>query len=154
MTRVCFDTEFTDLLNPRLISIGFVAEGDECLYVELLDWTRAECSRFVKDVVLPLLNQPRQVSVDEAAEQILRYFEVIGEPVTLMADSPVDFQLLGELLHDAGQSKPRNLAEALVISPTIAGEIVRENLYASGLRRHHALDDAKALLAAWKVPHE
>jgi len=148
--NVFIDTEFTDLLNPTIISIGFVAEDGRSLYLELLDWTPAQCSDFVKEVVLPLLDQEHPMTDGEAAQIIHKFFDEIKEPVKLMADSGIDFQLFGELLFSGQKIKPRKLAEALIISPSIEGELVRENLYAGGLRRHHAVDDAKALMAAWK----
>lgn len=68
IVNVFFDTEFTDLLHPVLISIGFVAENGRRLYIELRGWTPQECSPFVNEAVLPLLGDPReQNSAAEAA---------------------------------------------------------------------------------------
>jgi hypothetical protein len=149
MVNVFFDTEFTDLLNPQLISLGFVAENQCSLYVELLDWRAADCSEFTRAVVLPLLDAPRRLSMHGAAAAIVAYIDAFAEPVTLHSDAAIDLQLLGELLHDAGGDKPGNLAAACIVALSLEGEMVREELYASTLRRHHALDDAKALLAGW-----
>jgi hypothetical protein len=60
-------------------------------------------------------------------------------------------RLLGELLFEAGMAKPENLTEVYVYELPMVGEIVREQLYARTLRRHHALDDARALCAGWKA---
>lgn len=38
IVNVFLDTEFTDLLNPKLISIGFIAENQRSLYLEVQDW--------------------------------------------------------------------------------------------------------------------
>jgi hypothetical protein len=149
--NVFFDTEFSDLLAPLLISIGFAAEDGRTLYIELMDWTPAECSHFVREVVLPLLGDPReQKSAVEAAAAIRAWLDDLA-PVTLMCDSSLDYQMLGELWYEAGASKPVAIVAAIIYSPSIEGEIAREGLYASDLRRHHALDDAKALLAAWRA---
>ena len=49
---------------------------------------------------------------------------------------------------------PRVITGANVFSPSTKGDLERERLYASTLRRHHALDDAKALLAGWEATNE
>lgn len=84
-----------------------------------------------------------------AAATIMAYFETFNEPVTLQADAVVDFWLLDEPLHEAGREKPHNLANTCIIALSPEGEAIREQLYTCALRRHHALDDAKALLAGW-----
>jgi hypothetical protein len=148
--HVFFDTELTDLLTPQLISIGLVAQNGDELYLELLDVSNAECSDFVGAVVLPFLDQPQQLSAGESADWIVGYFKGIGESVTPMVDAPIDFQLLDQLLHNAGQRKPDNLAERVIFTPSVDGEIARDILCASALRQHYALDDAKALMAPWR----
>ncbi len=57
---VFFDTEFTtsEMLigYPALISIGCVAEDGREFYAELIDtWQPGNCSQFVLETVLPLL---------------------------------------------------------------------------------------------------
>lgn len=42
------DTEFTDILNPELISLGLVSAcGQHEFYAELTDFNRSNCTRFV-----------------------------------------------------------------------------------------------------------
>lgn len=62
MTRLFFDTEFTDLKQDcELISIGVVADngtpGDDrpAFYAESIDFGEDKCSEFVKDHILPNL---------------------------------------------------------------------------------------------------
>ncbi|MDR6397475.1 hypothetical protein [Herbaspirillum seropedicae] len=51
--NVFIDTEFTDFLDPQLISIGLITESGEEFYAELPYDIKA-CSAFVKEAV-PLL---------------------------------------------------------------------------------------------------
>ena len=57
------DTEYTgfDSPTPTLISLGIVTEdGQREFYVELKDtWKEADCSKFVKREVLPVLARKR-----------------------------------------------------------------------------------------------
>lgn len=148
---VFFDTEFTDLMNPTLISIGFIAEDQATLYVELSGWSPEECSYFVLETVLPLLDATRRLSAAEAAKSITDWLQRQGDSVTLLSDATIDAALLERLLRVAGIPMPDNVEEAIEFFPSVDGDIVRENLYDMGLRRHHALDDAKALLASWRT---
>jgi len=55
---IFFDTEFTDLgVDPRLISIGLVAEdGERTFYAELSDTNEPkDCGEFARLAVLPQL---------------------------------------------------------------------------------------------------
>lgn len=53
---VFIDTEFTDFVNPQLISIGMVADSGEEFYAEV-PFSDDRCSEFVRETVIPLLNQ-------------------------------------------------------------------------------------------------
>ena len=58
-----------------------------------------------------------------------------------------------------GAAGARKIGEALAENGRVIvtgclgakGDIVRETLYASSLRRHHALNDARAFCAGWKA---
>lgn len=151
---IFFDTEFTDLgLDPRLISIGLVAEdGERTFYAELADtYQDKDCGDFARLAVLPLLAGGDAVlTLRELGERLLAWLEAFGEPVTLACDSlawdwPWVQEIFGEL-----EAWPANLAR----KPHILGQNIDLNLaieqaFASGLRRHHALDDAKANRFGW-----
>ena len=149
--NVFFDTEFTDLLSPTLISIGFISGNQRTLYLELQGWTSDECSYFVLEAVLPLLDAPRRLSIAEAATAVATWLNCLDNSVTLICDSQIDHELLSELLYVARVPKPQSISGTSVYSPSNEGEVAREQLYASTLRRHHALDDAKAFFASWEA---
>ncbi len=62
--NIFFDTEFTSLgSDPRLLSIGLVADDGQERYLELSDgWTEAICSPWTRQHVLPRLGKGEQVS--------------------------------------------------------------------------------------------
>lgn len=145
---VYLDTEFTDLLNPDLISLGMVAANGETLYLEIDDtWTRADCSQFVRDVVLPLLGGGKHAcGVAEADERTRAFLERVADEqgVTLFCDSQLDLVMLRKLWGEVG--KPAVVTGAMVITLGMQQEMAREDAYEQGLRRHHALDDSIALM--------
>ena len=148
---IYFDTEFTDLVHPQLISVGFAAVDGTTLYVEVDDWAVGDCSQFVRGAVLPLLDPATRLPSRAVAQRIDEWLRAFGEPLRLYSDAAIDWQLLAELQHEAGMPPLPDIRPAVRIPP-MAGELVREALYdRKSLRRHHALDDAHALRAAWQA---
>lgn len=132
--HIYFDTEFSSLWDPQLISVGMVAEDGKTFYCELLHDTRRN-SRFTSAVVMPLLdNDP--IHPDAAADDVRDFLRGYEAP-ELVCDFIGDWWLLLELVNDlADYAIPRC---ALQGAPDIA--------YPDPTRRHNALDDAKALMA-------
>jgi len=171
MSRLVFiDTEFTDLLQPRLLSLGMVSlEGREH-YVELDvdDPAHAEVLSSASDFVRfnGVLEQWGRVpgAADtplgmgsRTADWLLDMAGETSEPVVVCFDYSADHELLVECLQDAGQwealrgvIRPANVDRLI---GTITGELAAEAEFAAlrsrGLARHHALADALALRAAY-----
>ena len=171
MTLVFLDTEFTDLDEPNLLSIGMVSDAGDELYVELELGTddARDRMRVVSDFVRtgPVLTQwglvpgaalPHKAMGRRAGEWIVGIAARVGGDVEVLSDCLLDFQLLegalrhGGMLdevhlivrHDAIEyvmQRPRGQA-AFVIELERVG---RER----GLQQHHALADALALKAAY-----
>jgi diamine N-acetyltransferase len=138
---VFVDSEFTNLSDPRLISVGAVATDATSFYCELNDWPREHCSDFVESTVLPLLDGDA-VPHPMAAEAFTQW---IGEkirraPTTIVSDSGFDRWALADLL--GREDLPAGTQWQRV---PIAYEALDEVAVSLGLRRHHALDDARAL---------
>lgn len=57
--NIFIDTEFTDFIDPQLISMGLVAASGEEFYVEA-PYFKPSCSTFVKEVVIPLLGEQNE----------------------------------------------------------------------------------------------
>lgn len=158
---VFLDTEFTSLTEPYLVSAALVDTCGRELYVEALGVTPAICSPFVCDHVLPLLDGPALPPV-EIARRFSAYLERYtasgaflsespdgGPQVVFFCDAPrYDIELIKPFL-------PANLRWVMEV-PSFSSEAQetafrteREAAFSGGLRRHHALDDARALRLAW-----
>lgn len=140
-TYVFFDSEFTNLRAPTLISVGAVATDATAFYCELQDWPADQASDFVRATVLPLLDGDAvPLSVARAAFVAWLAERARDKPVTIVSDSGYDRQSLIWLL--GAEDLPDNVAWQHVPFPYEHLDEVTRTL---GLRRHHALDDARAL---------
>lgn len=146
---IFLDTEFTDFDNPRLISVGLVAEDEyRWLYTELDGETwYPHCSEFVLQEVVPLLD--RRYGWEQpaaAAARIRTWCSKLPELSAIACDSDYDWNLLrGLMLQNGGW--PHNLVDQPVPvswSPRMH-ELKQDYLLRYGLSAHNALSDAKAL---------
>jgi RimJ/RimL family protein N-acetyltransferase len=140
-TYVFIDSEFTSLESPQLISVGAVATDSTAFYAELEGWDARTASDFVNDTVIPLLDGDA-VPLAVGAEAL---GEWLGErarrgATTIISDSGFDRWALAELF--GGENLPANVRWQRV---PVAYEALDEATQRLNLRRHHALDDARAL---------
>lgn len=159
MTNLFLDSEFTSIEAPHLISLALVSEDGEYVYVEIEGWQMyATPSDFVRRVVLPLLSGPRMTPT-QAMSAVASFLDRYERP-NIWTDAPLyDGPLLAGLLGpDAPTYTLRTLGANCVkpgVFDVLAVDVYRDALdkeFAKGeLRRHHALDDAKAAAAAWQV---
>ena len=156
---IFFDTEFTDLhWNAKLISIGLVAEDGREFYAELSDtYQIADCGDFAHDVVLPLLEGGlTRMTLSALSFRLRNWLEVFQQPVTLATDSiEWDWPWIKMIFADP-MTWPTNLSKsaAVLLFDADVGERFGDALelaFAAGLRRHHALDDAKANRLGWQA---
>lgn len=148
MTRIYLDTEFTSLNRYRaqLISLALVVPGGPEFYAELTDtWTPADCSPFVLDTVLPLLNHARHGrTTDQARAELLEFFrqfdriEIISDAISW--DWPFLVWLAGPRMPDGIEND----------QACIDREIDLEEI---GEPPHHALQDARLLAALVEPRH-
>lgn len=165
--------------DSRLISIGFVSEdGQREFYAELSNaYHIADCSDFVRESVLPQLQGGSTLmSIRELAVKLIAWLMEFKEPVQLATDSltwdwpwmqVIYAEFGGHLLENTQvwgsmknapsrlesvarpsnvNAKPVLLYEASLLP---AFDRAMEHAFESGLRRHHALDDAKANRFGW-----
>ncbi len=165
---VFLDTEFTDFIDIRLISVGLAAEDGRTFYGELARdcWLEA-ANEFVRANVVPLLDQSRTGGEGERpealAERLRDWLAGLGE-VQLASDSPAhDFDLLVELFAETGTAWPANVAKTpLRVDCYLRGEALapavmetyQDFFTESGMTQHQALADALALRAMWLKWHE
>lgn len=156
---IFLDTEFSDFcIDPKLISIGLVSEDARAFYTELEDaYTPAECSPFVQEAVLPLLQGgDARMPMHKLILLLGNWIESFEQPVQIATDSlSWDWPWIQELFCDPGtwpenlDGKPASLY-GMVDSPFL--ERTAEQIFQSHeprLRRHHALGDAKANRLVW-----
>lgn len=153
--RVFLDTEFTGLSSdPRLLSIGLVADDGKELYVELADgWSDANCTHWVRQHVLPMLGQGEQLSRRDAGRRILGWLSSFETMPTLLGDTDWDTSLVAELMQECGIPRDSYRLEMLTYSGKTQAnafeEAKREYFASQQARPHHALTDARAFRAAW-----
>lgn len=146
---IFFDTEFTGLvIKPKLISIGLISEDGREFYTELSDTYQAsDCHDFfLIDVVLPhLQGGDALMGMSDLSLRLGNWIEGFGTPAQLATDSlSWDWPWIQEIFCNP-YTWPENLNKSpLILEQDADFDIAVENAYATGLRRHHALDDAKA----------
>lgn len=154
--KVFVDTEFTSLDNRfmELISVGMIDETGREFYLEVNDFNWSYMSRFVRYVVLPLLGRPGALVVpeEEVQQRVRDWLRSLGEPVTLVVDSPIDIRIVPGL-----RRAPE--VEGAVLLDGAKGALCGlwiDGYFAShrDVRRHHALEDARALRMAYLAVKE
>jgi hypothetical protein len=158
--KIFFDTEFTDLIPiPSLISAGFVAENGGEFYAELTDtYAKDDCSPFVIDAVLPLLDGCKwQMTEWDFAFALQAWIESLGTDVLLYSDSPGYDCGLVKNVFNKYHCWPANLRVRKCDDFLFLGreaEFLEEEIESYWIDkehlRHHALEDARCLMFAWK----
>lgn len=159
MIRIFFDTEFTALTDEaKLISIGFVDErGERTFYAELSDtYGIGDLSDFASNDVIPLLEgQLSSMSMREVGERLTDWLAFYEEPVKLATDSLMwDWPWIQKIFQQHGAWPKCLHGEPLLLTMNYLNdydefEEAVAMAFAGGLRRHHALDDAKANRLGW-----
>lgn len=167
---IFLDTEFTDLLNPELLSLGLVTLDGREHYAELDLTTDAGKARvkassdFVRyGGVLDYWGLVTGASGTEwemgrrTGEWLLALAKESDTRIEVAFDYSMDYELMEYVIRDAGLWEqvrdvvlPVNVNS---ITGTITGELGAEACFRAlgqrGLKRHHALADALALRAAY-----
>lgn len=153
--RVFFDTEFTGLSSdPRLLSIGLVADNGEEPYIEFSNgWSEADCSTWVREHVMSILGRGERLTRRDTAKRILAWLSSFGVPTTVLGDTDWDTTLLADLMHECDIAPECFRIEVLTYSggaQVIAFEQARQDYFESHqVTPHHALTDARAFHVAW-----
>lgn len=142
------DTEFTGFIDPKLISIGVVAQSGEEFYAEV-DHSVNECSEFVRATVLPLLNQNKIYSFAELKGALSSWIDIVRQegPIFICYDSEYDRTMLNQIFEN-GTPKGfffRNLGVSYVNKLKMYEWYIKNKQ-----AEHHALHDARALKYAFR----
>jgi hypothetical protein len=170
---VFLDAEFTDLLNPELLSLGLVTLDGREFYAELDLTTDAGKARvkvssdFVRyggvlDFwgLVPGATGTEWEMGRRTGEWLLGLGAESGTRIEIAFDYGMDYELMEYAIRDAGLwDQVRDVVLPVNVNPitgTIDGELAAEACFRElgkrggrGLRRHHALADALALQAAY-----
>lgn len=154
--RIYFDTEFTsaDLAtDPDLISAGFVAANGREWYIEISDFSRFECSSFVREVVLPLLDAPLSQKKPRAmfSLALCDWLSSFSEDIELVSDHPCDWKLINRCCREDFIELPFEIRwriwhrpdEFALLKVLDEAEAAFWQLHPG--RQHHALFDARRL---------
>ncbi len=156
--KVFFDTEFTNLETPHLISIGLVSEFGDEIYVVFDTFSVSDCSAFVRSNVLPILDidNPIRLTPDKAVRRLVGWFKDLRkhrkESIDLISDASIDFELLPQILKDCIQPVTyRTLWDAVPSADirTVMDRWINKFRQEIGIP-HHALSDARVLKLAWE----
>ncbi|WP_343725816.1 hypothetical protein [Herbaspirillum huttiense] len=148
--NVFIDTEFTDFLDPQLISIGLVTESGEEFYAELPYDIKA-CSAFVKEAVLPLLGYAphAEVAMEDLYGKITQWLRIVrptNEDIFICYDYQTDW----DLFYDALDGRVPPWCKRRLVADRI-NELLRYEYHKQNrLPEHHALNDAKANCYAFR----
>jgi len=96
---IFLDTEFTNLTDRKLISIGMVSEdGQHAFYRELRDFDLDNCSSFVRANVLPLLGRFHDATVESARlpDDVRQWIDTLPRSLTIACDSDWDWEILSK----------------------------------------------------------
>lgn len=148
--NVFIDTEFTDFLNPQLISIGMVAQSGEEFYAEL-PYEVCECSEFVKAAVLPLLGYAphAEMTKDDLYSKMTNWLKLVrpkDQEVFICYDYQTDWDLFYDVLDGRVPPWCKRRLVADRINELLRYEFHKKN----NLPEHHALNDARANCYAFR----
>lgn len=148
--RVFIDTEFTNLIDLHLISIGLVSEEGEEFYAEVEDYPFDACNDFVREFVLPQLGKAPGVvkTGEDLSTSLLTWLVDVrasSEAIIVSYDYFGDWSLLAEALGTTPSWLRLDNVRGRV------DEVVRNEFFQlTGLSAHHALHDARALRCAYR----
>jgi hypothetical protein len=152
MPLAFLDTEFTSLTaQAKLISLALVIPDGPELYIELPhNWSLADCSTFVVDIVLPQLEPERYgMEVPQAREALWQFLEPFTEEVIVCCDAPLwDWEFFSQLAYHHGKW-PGNVQNTPHNSFDLFGDLI--NAMPEEQVPHHALLDARLAACQYKA---
>jgi hypothetical protein len=154
---IFLDTEFTKLERPDLISLALVSEDGREFYAERTDYYPNQCSDFVHQNVLPLLGRVPGAACSrmELTHRLRDWVGQLPAPATFVFDSKHDWQLLAvAMLGRPQKNPPGDFGKQLFLDSAIFAHprfvAASDKAYAEELPMHHALADARALMAGYR----
>jgi hypothetical protein len=168
-----FDTEFEDFGSLSPLSIGIVSEDKSLeFYKEVNDFNINSCSKFVKDVVIPLLDLPKHgLPYKEVSQELIKWINSLPcNEVIFISDYSGDITILERLISLPGDVKLEKKVMKQLMDKAFYQVVMERNLYShnhmdaaitaltDGIdeslakqpeMKHHALYDAHANCDGW-----
>lgn len=149
--NVFIDTEFTNFLDPHLISLGMASEYGEDFYAEV-PYPDHTCSAFVRETIVPLLREiPNSYfTLDNLHLEIIKWLEIVRrnkEDVFICVDYPTDWDLFCSAL----DYRVPTWCHYRLLDKEIVELMLYDFFKNSGLPEHHALYDAQANRHAYRT---
>lgn len=157
---VFLDTEFTNFTNADLISLALVGEDGREFYVERTDYDNNLCTGFVRAIVQPLLGRVPGAACNrpQCTERVRDWFQQLPEPAIVIHDYAGDLDLLTKLVagHPTDDLEPpANFGESIELARTTITHPMFEAaaiaMFSDQWSPHHALADARALMAGYRA---
>lgn len=148
--KIFIDTEFTDVENPQLISIGMVSDTGDEFYAEV-PYDVGACTDFVRETVIPQLGKEPDALMDKDAlsEAITHWLARVrraNDTVVICYDFETDWNLLYAVLDGNVPSWCHRRLVAVQINELLRHEYRKQNAQSA----HHALHDARANCYAFR----
>jgi len=155
MIRLFVDTEFTDLIDCELLSIGVVSADGREFYMERNDVDLSRCGDFCRVAVLPQLGKdPSAVGTELETAFTLKNWLISflpDAPVVVSVDHPTDWELFAYLVRDEQTLKVPAWIRAQSIRNALDPRDIEQYWKIHGRRAHHALHDARANRFAYQL---
>lgn len=157
---VFLDTEFTTFVYADLISLSLVSEDGQEFYAERTDYDRKACTDFVRVTVQPLLGRVPDAACNrmQMTERVRDWFQQLPEPATVIYDYAGDWDLLIKIIQgrpSAYLEPPANFGEEIELARSTTTHPVFAKAamatYSDRWPPHHALADARALMAGYRA---
>lgn len=153
--RLYLDTEWQNDTARELVSLALVSQDGQHRFYAERDPLPGSPSRFVSEVVYPLLERGTAALPDPEFSAGLRAFLARFETALILADSHLDFELLSYALNGFGRSGLGEVPRYRPMLVTFGDVQMRLEDYFEAraeamARRHHAMVDAEALRWAFE----
>jgi hypothetical protein len=155
------DTQYTDLGDGELISLGMVSKNLEHeFYAERLDFNRDACSESLKTQIFPLLGKTphAQLTDSQLSERMYNWFGNLPQKITLAGYSLIELNLMwGAFNGKIASNQFTDYYLRQLNKSRDFHEGIDKYLEIEGRLPYHALDAAKAKRAgwvAWEVSHQ
>lgn len=147
--NVFIDTEFTDLMEPILISIGMVADTGEEFYAEV-PYPDNKCTPFVREAVIPFLGRDPNAycSLIEMPRRLQTWLEIVritNEDVIICFDYSTDWDLFAQVIQ---YRIPLWVKKKLC--PSDFNELLLYEYFQKNPEQHNAICDARANRYAYR----